>query len=86
MGAPYLNWQPVADQIKAAGTVELFDCSPIPGDLHTGEPALLHPNLLRGELQRNYSGRLILNLDSPKLQWFLNMCLDYGSGSYFFLV
>lgn len=52
VGALYLNWQPVAGQIKAVGTVELLDCSPIPGDTRTGQPVLLRLNLSWGELQR----------------------------------
>lgn len=35
-------------------------------------------------LQRNYTeGLLISHLDGPKFQCFLNVCLDYGSGSHF---
>lgn len=52
VGAPYLNWQPVADGIKAVGAVELLACSPIPGDPQTGQPVLLCSNLSGTELRR----------------------------------
>ena len=48
VGAPCLNWQPVADRVKAAVLVELLGCLHIPGDTHKGEPALL-PSSLSGE-------------------------------------